>query len=584
MKKSMIKKFSIVIVLAVILSGITNVFIFDKKLTSEKKNEMLRLVKVMADEFNKDEDNNEQAERFGDESDGVRVTIVRPDGVVTGDSQADYRKMDNHSGREEIKKAQSSKSAITVRKSSTVGKKLMYAVTRTEDGYYIRLSEEYNSIILDAMSFLPAMLLVMLISCELAIYLAGKMSEKIASPILVMNESLSGVQDGTTRLDAESYPYDELKDMAVKINKLAEDVSNHIETIKQEKDKIEYILDRMKEGFMLLDSNSKIIIINKRACKYMSSDKSVVGKDLYHLTRNLQFISYATESFETGKNMRMDIEYEDKIIEVSFNPVERGNGDIENGLILIMTDVSAKRNAEKLRREFFANASHELKTPITSIKGSAELLCSDIPINEEQRMEMLKRIGVESERMTTLIEDILMINRLESGELSRESEFVDMEKIVKEDIDEMASMAEKAGVHINAATEEAVIFANPRDIHELTGNLIVNAIKYNEEGGSVDIVLKKQNDMIEFSVRNDGEVIPLNKQGRVFERFYRVDKGRSRNVGGTGLGLAIVKHVVDSLNGVITLGSTEKTGTKFTVKLPCNNNKKNINTIDVKIL
>lgn len=572
MKRSMIKKFSIVIVLAVILSGITNVFIFDKKLTSEKKNEMLRLVKVMADEFNKDEDNNEQAERFGDESDGVRVTIVRPDGVVTGDSQADYRKMDNHSGREEIKKAQSSKSAITVRKSSTVGKKLMYAVTRTEDGYYIRLSEEYNSIILDAMSFLPAMILVMLISCELAIYLAGKMSEKIASPILVMNESLSGVQDGTTRLDAESYPYDELKDMAVKINKLAEDVSNHIETIKQEKDKIEYILDRMKEGFMLLDSNSKIIIINKRACKYMSSDKSVVGKDLYHLTRNLQFISYATESFETGKNMRMDIEYEDKIIEVSFNPVERGNGDIENGLILIMTDVSAKRNAEKLRREFFANASHELKTPITSIKGSAELLCSDIPINEEQRMEMLKRIGVESERMTTLIEDILMINRLESGELSRESEFVDMEKIVKEDIDEMASMAEKAGVHINAATEEAVIFANPRDIHELMGNLIVNAIKYNEEGGSVDIVLKKQNDMIEFSVRNDGEVIPLNKQGRVFERFYRVDKGRSRNVGGTGLGLAIVKHVVDSLNGVITLESTEKTGTKFTVKLPCNNN------------
>lgn len=572
MKRSMIKKFSIVIVLAVILSGITNVFIFDKKLTSEKKNEMLRLVKVMADEFNKDEDNNEQAERFGDESDGVRVTIVRPDGVVTGDSQADYRKMDNHSGREEIKKAQSSKSAITVRKSSTVGKKLMYAVTRTEDGYYIRLSEEYNSIILDAMSFLPAMILVMLISCELAIYLAGKMSEKIASPILVMNESLSGVQDGTTRLDAESYPYDELKDMAVKINKLAEDVSNHIETIKQEKDKIEYILDRMKEGFMLLDSNSKIIIINKRACKYMSSDKSVVGKDLYHLTRNLQFISYATESFETGKNMRMDIEYEDKIIEVSFNPVERGNGDIENGLILIMTDVSAKRNAEKLRREFFANASHELKTPITSIKGSAELLCSDIPINEEQRMEMLKRIGVESERMTTLIEDILMINRLESGELSRESEFVDMEKIVKEDIDEMASMAEKEGVHINAATEEAVIFANPRDIHELTGNLIVNAIKYNEEGGSVDIVLKKQNDMIEFSVRNDGEVIPLNKQGRVFERFYRVDKGRSRNVGGTGLGLAIVKHVVDSLNGVITLESTEKTGTKFTVKLPCNNN------------
>lgn len=572
MKKSMIKKFSIVIILAVVLSGITSVFIFDKKITGEKKSELQKLVRVIAETFDKSEDNNIQAQNYGNNADGVRITIIRPDGTVTGDSQADYKKLDNHSDREEIKKAQAEKESVTIRNSDTVGKKLMYVVTRTEDGYYIRLAEEYNSIVLDAMSFLPAMLLIMLISCEVAIYFAGKMSEKIAMPIMDMNRSLSGVQDGTTRLDVESYPYDELQDMAVKINRLAEDVSSHIEALKQEKEKIEYILDRMKEGFMLLDNNSRVIIINKTACKYMNTDKSVIGKDIYHLTRNLKFISSAIESFDTGNNVKMDMKYEDKIIEVSFNPVEKGSGDMENGLILLMTDVSVKRNSEKLRREFFANASHELKTPITSIRGNAELLCSDIPLTDEQRKEMLQRIGMESERMTTLIEDILMINRLESGEMSRESEVVDIASIVRENLQELTTMAQKHNLTVNTDIQECEVYANPRDIWELTANILVNAIKYNEDGGSVDVSLKRQNYYTEFSVRNDGDVIPPGKQERIFERFYRIDKGRSRSAGGTGLGLAIVKHVVDNLGGEIILESTQQNGTRFTIKIPFTNN------------
>jgi len=568
MKKSIIKKFFIIIVFAVVLSGVISAVIFDIKLTDVKKKELMRVANLMAEEFDIGQDNDIQAQEFAKIVKGVRITIIKPDGTVTGDSDVDYRNMEKHNDREEIKQAESLGTSIVVRNSNTLGNKLIYAVKKTDAGYYIRIAEKYNGVLSDIISFLPAMLFSMVMSLLAAIYPAGKFSDRIAKPIVDMNQSLSGVQDGSTRLDINRYPYEELRDMAAKINMLAEDVSRHIEDLEAEKVKIEYILDHMKEGFILLDSQSKIIIINKSACRYMKSDKSVLGRDMYHLTRNLDFIKSASWALQTGKGAKMDLDYEESVIEVTFNPVVKGQGDLENGMIIIMSDVTEKRNSEMLRREFFSNAGHELKTPITSIKGSAELLCSDIPISDEQRQEMLSRIWQESERMSVLIQDILMINRLETGDISKEKEYLDLKDIISEDIDEVKTMAEKNDVIINADICKAVIYANRRDIHELVSNLIVNAVKYNEKGGKVDIILKNNMGWIEFSVRNDGDVIPLSRQSRIFERFYRIDKGRSKDIGGTGLGLSIVKHVVDSLNGVIVVESSEENGTKFTVRIP----------------
>lgn len=568
MKKSIIKKFFIIIVFAVVLSGVISAVIFDIKLTDVKKKELMRVANLMAEEFDKGQDNDIQAQEFAKIVKGVRITIIKPDGTVTGDSDVDYRNMEKHNDREEIKQAESLGTSIVVRNSNTLGNKLIYAVKKTDAGYYIRIAEKYNGVLSDIISFLPAMLFSMVMSLLAAIYPAGKFSDRIAKPIVDMNQSLSGVQDGSTRLDINRYPYEELRDMAAKINMLAEDVSRHIEDLEAEKVKIEYILDHMKEGFILLDSQSKIIIINKSACRYMKSDKSVLGRDMYHLTRNLDFIKSASWALQTGKGAKKDLDYEESVIEVTFNPVVKGQGDLENGMIIIMSDVTEKRNSEMLRREFFSNAGHELKTPITSIKGSAELLCSDIPISDEQRQEMLSRIWQESERMSVLIQDILMINRLETGDISKEKEYLDLKDIISEDIDEVKTMAEKNDVIINADICKAVIYANRRDIHELVSNLIVNAVKYNEKGGKVDIILKNNMGWIEFSVRNDGDVIPLSRQSRIFERFYRIDKGRSKDIGGTGLGLSIVKHVADSLNGVIVVESSEENGTKFTVRIP----------------
>jgi len=233
-----------------------------------------------------------------------------------------------------------------------------------------------------------------------------------------------------------------------------------------------------------------------------------------------------------------------------------------------MSDVTENRNSVKMRREFFSNASHELKTPITSIKGSAELLCSDLPISEKQRKELLTRIGVESERMNMLINDIIMISRMESGDLAGDIDNIDISEAINESLIEIAPMAEQDNLTVNVEIKPVFISANKKDIRELVSNLLVNAVKYNRQGGCVDISLKEQNGEAILKVRNDGEPIPLSQQRRVFERFYRVDSGRSKTIGGTGLGLSIVKHVVDSLNGAVSLESSIESGTAFTVRLP----------------
>ena len=226
------------------------------------------------------------------------------------------------------------------------------------------------------------------------------------------------------------------------------------------------------------------------------------------------------------------------------------------------------REASQLRRVFFANASHELKTPVTAIKGSAELLCADIPLDKEQQTELLQRIEIEAERLHNLINDIIMINRLENGETSEEKENIDLTNIIHSCIDELRTQINQSQLRLDVTAEPVMLSANRRKVYEMLGNLIVNAVNYTRPGGRVDIKLSSSTDEINFTIRNDCEPIPIGHQPRMFERFYRVDSGRSKAVGGTGLGLSIVKHAVESLGGTVRLESDERIGVMFTVTIP----------------
>jgi len=238
-------------------------------------------------------------------------------------------------------------------------------------------------------------------------------------------------------------------------------------------------------------------------------------------------------------------------------------------MALKINDLTAQsRNAANLRRDFFANASHELKTPITSIKGSAELLCADIPLTDEQRKELLTRIGLEAERMHSLINDIIMISRLESGGVIGEREDIDLAQTVRDYCDELAPLVEQNQLRLDFHLEPVTLRANRKNIDEVVGNLILNAVNYTPPEGRVEIRLSSDVKKLTLTIRNDAEPIAEEHQRRIFERFYRIDRGRSKAVGGTGLGLSIVKHAVERLGGTVSLESNEDVGVLFTVCLP----------------
>lgn len=572
MKKSLMIGFILILTLTLVISGVLNAFVFDKELISDTKQELVSYASLIAKEYDPSQDSDIQAKNFAGGTEDVRVTIIAKDGTVLGDSEADYRSMENHLDRAEIIQAGLTGRGSSVRNSETLGKKLVYSAVQTSDGNYIRATKEVSGVFDSIKSLIPAMILVIIIALILASLLTSKFSTGFITPIIEMNDSLMSVKEGGKRLDPKAYRFAELEDMAVKINSLSSHLSKYIDTIQQEKDKLSYILDNVSEGFMLLDEKKNVLLINDAACVYLSSTKASDGENILYATRNYDFVRSADKAILEKRKLTLDLSLDGKTIETVFTYVGEERG-VEAALIITMSDVTESRNSVKVRREFFSNASHELKTPITSIKGSAELLCSDLSIPEAQRRELLTRIGLETERMNMLINDIIMISRMESGELSGESEDVDISLIINESIHELAPLAERESLTINTDISSVSVNANKKDIRGLVSNLLVNAVKYNKQGGAVDVLLSEQNGQVLLKVRNDGDPIPPEHQRRVFERFYRVDCGRSKAVGGTGLGLAIVKHVVDALNGTVTLESNAEKGTTFTVMLPITDRK-----------
>ncbi len=567
MKRALIRAFVLTLVIGLAISGVVSTVVFDRKMTEEKEQALTGLAMTLADLYDPEADADDQADLFALHS-GARVTILSADGTVIGDSQADWSAMENHGDREEIVAASKGEQAVAIRVSATIGSKLMYAAIQTPSGDYIRLAQSYGGLGANLLSILPGILLAVLLALLVSGILAGRIVSNITGPLAAMNDSMDGVKDGSAMLDADGYPYEELQDMAKKINVIAADVSASIQELQAEKDRTDFLLDNMGEGVLLLDRDRRVLLINGSACTIFGCDKrQVQGGYLLEVTRHPAVLEAAEEARRQGRGQQTEVERSGRIYQVRCTPVREQPG-WEQGLILTMTDVTEANRSAQMRQEFFSNASHELKTPITSIKGSAELLCSGLPMDEDTRRELLDGIGRETDRMNTLIGDIIMLSRIESSQVEEELESIDFSQIVSVCVSEAAPLARQNQVTIHTDMEPAVLSASRPFLYQLADNLLSNAVKYNCAGGRVDIYLRRTGERIIFSVRNDGEPIPPESQSRVFERFYRVDKGRSRAVGGTGLGLSIVKHTVDAMGGTITLTSTREEGTRFVVELP----------------
>lgn len=571
MKKKIRISMALVLGLGLLICTVAAAFVFEARFTSRAKEDMQRLVSSVALSAQSTGRDAAAAKQLSDSTGGLRVTFVDEDGVVTGDSVADPATMENHADREEIVTARVAKYGISVRRSETTGSNMLYVATRLSDGSYLRVSGQYPSALAGFVSFLPATLAAAVVAYLIALVLADRFARSISGPIEELCSGLKSVRGGTVRLDPARYPYDELQEMAADINELSEDVDRSIKTLSEERARIDYVLDNMTEGLILLDGQEQVLTINRAACGFLGCDKSVTGKNIIYATRQMALIEAVDGAVHSAAAGRVELPLSSGLlIDAAVSPVVRaeGDGEMAEAAIVVLSDVTIRRNAARMKQEFFSNASHELKTPITSIRGFAELLCAAPDLEPEKRQEYARRILREAGTMQNLISDIIMISRLESGDITFEREVLDLADVVRDCCANAKPAAEENGTTLTCAAERAVISASRKEMQELAGNLIQNAVRYNGAGGYIDVNLTADDEKIVLSVHNTNSYIEPQYQQRVFERFYRIDKGRSKAMGGTGLGLAIVKHVAGQYGAKVELTSTKEDGTTFTVTFP----------------
>ena len=479
-----------------------------------------------------------------------RFTLVSADGSVLYDSQAKAEDMENHLDREEIAEALENGNGSSARYSSTLTERTFYEATRLQNGNVLRISISQVTVGALILGMLPAMCAIVLISIVVALVLSHKMAKSIVKPLNELD----------LENPAENETYEELTPILTKINKQHKQITRQMRELKQKSDEFEQITASMNEGLVLLDKKGIVLSINAAAKKLFSADETAVGRDFLTLDRSTD-MSRAIEKALDGKRAEFREERNGSEYQFVINRTESDGKTV--GIVILCFDVTETAFAERNRKEFTANVSHELKTPLQSIIGSAELLENGL-VKPEDTKRFVGNIKNEATRLVSLINDIIRLSQLdEDSEPATES--VDLYDVANEVVEILTVSAAKKQVELHLNGEPCVMNGIRRYLYEIIYNLCDNAIRYNKDGGKVIVDLKNKDSNIILSVSDTGIGIPAEHQSRIFERFYRVDKSHSKETGGTGLGLSIVKHAVAYHGGKIKLESTVNVGTTITV-------------------
>lgn len=479
-----------------------------------------------------------------------RFTFISPDGKVLYDSEVNADSMDNHIDREEIKEALENGSGSSARYSATLTERTYYEAERLTDGSVLRISTTQVTFATLLLGMSPAIAAIILLSVIISTVLSGKMAKSIVKPLEELN------------LDApaENETYEELTPVLTKLNRQHKKIIEQMHELEMRSDELRRISASMNEGLVMLDKHGKILSINPAAEKLFGAEDDVIGRDFYVLDRS-RAMSRATELALGGTHSEFRENRGEREYQFMITPTVCEN--CVTGLVMLCIDVTESASAERIRREFTANVSHELKTPLQSIVGCAELLESGL-VKAEDTDRFIGNIKKEAERLVALINDIIRLSRLdEAGELPTEE--VDLCALSKDVISALEDAAEKKNVTLSLSGESCVINGVRSYLYEIIYNLCDNAIRYNKDGGKVEIYVSENEKITTLRVSDTGIGIPAEHRDRIFERFYRVDKSHSKQTGGTGLGLSIVKHAVACHGGQISLESTVDVGTSITV-------------------
>ena len=482
-----------------------------------------------------------------------RLTLVSNTGEVLFDSRIPIDQMENHAQREEIKVALAYGTGKSIRYSSTLTLETINDAKRLADGSVLRVSINRYTMLALVLSMIQPILIILAIALILSGVLANYLAKRIVKPL----EAIDLDQP------SENETYDELAPLLRRLEQQHRQIRKQREELRERKNEFSTVIRNMNEGLVLLGKNETILSINPAAEAFFATNQDHSGKDFYSLERNQEIMNMIHNTEENGKG-EMTISRHGREYQLRASRVE--NGESVTGAVILIFDITEKVFAEQNRREFTANVSHELKTPLQSIMGSAELIQNGL-VKQEDMTQFIARIYREAVRLVTLINDIIRLSQLdEQAELT--SEEVDLYTLVNEEITALTQTAEAKHITMTLQGASLKVKAPAQLLHEVVYNLCDNAIRYNTDGGTVIVSIKEEAQQAVLTVSDNGIGIPKEHQSRIFERFYRVDKSHSKQNGGTGLGLSIVKHAVQYMKGTIDVKSECGVGTEITVKFP----------------
>ena len=483
-----------------------------------------------------------------------RISWIDTEGNVIFDSASDTAEMENHLEREEVREALSSGYGESRRYSATLMERSFYSAQKLDDGTILRLSISQNSILTLLLGMTQPICIIFVIALILSIVLAIQVSKKIVKPL---NEI-----DLDNPLSNEGY--DELSPFLRRIDSQQKQLRGQKTELLQKENELNTIIGSMNEGMILLNQKGKIISINPAARKLLDAGTDCIGSDMLSLCRNLELQEILTKALhgERGENI---IRLYGESYQIDADPITSEN--IVKGAALFFFNVTEKEKAEQIRREFTANVSHELKTPLHSISGYAELLKNDM-VKENDKIPFAGKIYDEAGRMIQLVEDIISLSHLDEGADDMQRENIDLYTLAEKAVQSLEPQADTVCVALELSGVPAPLNGIPQLLYSVIYNLCDNAIKYNHENGKVMVNIQNENGMVVLSVEDTGIGIAPEHQERIFERFYRVDKSHSKAVGGTGLGLSIVKHAAKIHNAKVDVKSHVGKGSTVIVTFP----------------
>ncbi len=583
MRKKMMLSYMIVILLGTLITGVFAYQVAQQHYTTEVENKLLTIGQIIQQDIiskqNTDADNvlDSIAKYYG-ETANVRVTIVNKEGKVLGDSSADYIKLENHSDRPEIRKALQTGQGESTRYSTSIKQYLKYVALKIETKHkpiIVRLSIPISDISVIRNQLIMFIIVGVIISILVAGSLGVQFADRITTPIKQLTNITKDIASGnfsdTVKIDAN----DEIAELSESFMDMKAQLDKTINQLSERNIEMRAILNSMIGGLVAIDNNNCVMLINQTAREMFDiRQKDVINKNILYVLRNHiinAFLNEKKDSFPVDKQTVLDLYYEDKYYKIYCSPIQdKSKGDNAIGTLLIMQDVTNIQKLENIRSEFVSNVTHELKTPLTSIKGFTDTLKSGAIKDEKVAERFLDIIDIEAERLHNLIGDILNLSEIETMKQDIAVQEYFFEDILNEVIAIIRPSADKKKVSISYKIDPSIskIMMNKDRLKQILINLIDNGVKYNKSNGEVNIYCIRQKDMLELHIIDNGIGIPKEHIPRLFERFYRVDKGRSRNQGGTGLGLSIVKHIVQLYNGTIKVKSEVGKGTEFIIKLP----------------